>query len=145
MKKEIRKILAILLCLISSSVFSQEGKFTRVTDDTRDFRNNLWYYGANSFGELDTFLYTFGYRHIERTIAEDNFAGLREPYYTICANLLNRGRNIAIPDRTFSIMIICDDKYGVMLFWWNDTSPAVIMGVGPGQKLMFRHFFELKI
>ena len=139
-----KKILIILLCFISSSIFSQEVKYTRVTDDTRDFRNNVWWYGVNSFEENETFLLTFNNRHIERIIAKDNFSNLQEPYYTICKNLLDRGREIQTPSRAFETIIICDDKYGVMLFFWNDTSPAVIMGVGPGVKLMFRQFFELK-
>jgi len=135
-----KPLLVIFLCFISFSVFAEE--FHIVTDSTTDFRNKLWYYGSNSMGDIDEFLNKFGFLYIERTIAKDQFNNLREPYYSICANLLNRGRGVSIPDRTFCIMIICDDKYGVMLFWWRDT---LSFGDFPaGDKLMLRHFFELK-
>jgi hypothetical protein len=93
-------------------------------------------------GDIDVFLHRFNYIHVERSIARDNFSRLQEPYYSRLENLLNRGRDIGIPDHIFRIMIICDEQYGVMLFWWSDT---MSFGNFParGEVLMFRHFFRL--
>jgi len=135
-------LFVILMFFIGFSIFAAD--FHRVPENFQNtnFRNKLWYYGTNGIGNVDEFLYKFAYLHIERTIEKDRFTGLKEPYYSICANLLNRGRGIAIPKNNFCIMIICDDKYGVMIFWWDDISS--FGGEEPQMRLMFRHFFELK-
>ena len=134
--------LVIFSCFISVSVFAAD--FHRVPENFQntDFRDKLWYYGTGAMGDVDEFLNKFAYLHIERTIAKDRFAGLMEPYYSICEKLLNRGRGVAIPKNTFNFMIICDTQYGVMLFWWDDISS--FGGDEPQMRLMFRHFFELK-
>ena len=142
-----KKLFLVLFCFISLSVYATEEVFM-VQDNTTDFRSKVWYFGSNNMDVMDSFFHRFNYLYVERTISRDDagsdFNSLRDPYRAALINLLNRGRGIAIPDQIFRVMIVCDDRYGVMLFWWNDTTPATIMGVGPGEKLMFRHFFELR-
>jgi len=135
-----RKIFVILFCLIMSSVFAEE--VHRITDNTTDLRNKLWYYGSNSMDDINIFVTKFGKRYVERYIVKDRLNDLQEPYRTICINLLNRGRAVALPGNTYRTMTICDDRYGVMLLWWNDVSS--FGGQDPQERLMFRHFFELK-
>jgi len=141
--ERMKKILVIILCFISFSLFSEELHYLPENYQNTDLRNKVWFWGTNSIGNVDEFLYKFGYFHNKETISENNLGSLTEPYRTICVNLLNRGRGIPIPATTYRFMLICDDKYGVMIFWWNDTS--TFGGVDPQLRLMFRHFFELKI
>ena len=138
-----KKLFVILFRFVSVSVFAQEGKYTIFTDDVTDIRYKLWYWGINSMGDgVNEFFSNFDRKFVQRTIAKDDFASLNEPYLSICKNLLDRGRNISIPNLTTRVMIICDDKYGVLLYWWNDTSS--FGGEGPQERIMLRHFFELK-
>ena len=141
-----KKVFLLSFCFISLSIYADEEIYTVPNDfSTTDFRGKIWFYGTNSIGdEVTTFISNFQRYHVERVIAEGNFAHLQEPYYSICRNILDRGRNKGLPNRIMRIMIICDAQYGVLLWSWNDTVPAVIMGVGPGEKLMSRIFFELK-
>ena len=137
-----KKIFAILLCCISFSVFAQDFHIVPQNFQNTDFRNKLWFFGANSMDDINIFNMRFQEMHIERIIMRDPLDRLREPYRSICVNLLNRGRNIGIPHYPFRIMIICDDRYGVKLLWWDD--PSSFGGQGPQERLMAREFFELK-
>jgi hypothetical protein len=140
-----RKIFVILF-FISISVFAQEGKFTRITPNTTDFRNNVWYFGSTEFNVMDNFFFTFNRDFVKRTISDDEgsnlFVNLNNSYKEILGNLFNRGKGLAFPSHPLRTVIICDDKYGVMIFWWNDTSS--FGNYRAGEKIMFRHFFELK-
>ena len=117
-----KKIFVILLCFFPFSVFAENFRVVPEDFSNTDFHNNIWYFGSNNMDDIDKFLLEFNARFIERTIAKDNFSNLRQPYFSICERLLNRGRGVQIPNLIFSIMIICDDKYGIMLFWWRDSS-----------------------
>ena len=137
-----RKIFILVFCFVSVSVFTQEGKYTILKDVTADVRNNVWYWGTNSMEEVDEFLYKFFYFHKEESIMKDMFGSMNEFHTAICKKLLDRCRNIAIPNQTFRMMISCDDNYGVMIFWWQDNS--TFGGATPQERLMFREFFKLK-
>ena len=84
-----QKIFIIIFCFISFSVFAETLYMVPENFRNTDFRNKLWYYGTNSVGTIYEFLFEFGYFHTERTIANDRFDRLQEPYLTICTNLLN--------------------------------------------------------
>ena len=138
-----KNILVILFCFVSFSVFAQESKYTILTDDVTDIRYKLWYRGINSMGDdVNEFFSNFDRKFVQRTIMRDNFNTLNEPLLSICKNLLDRGRDVAMRNSISMIMIICDDKYGVSLYWWNDRSS--FGGDEPQLRLMSRHFFELK-
>ena len=139
-----KKLLVILFCFISFSVFAEELHMVPQDIKNTDFHNKRWFWGTQSIGDaVFIFMNKFGNSHIERTIAKDNLSSLQEPYRSICKNLLDRGRNTEIPKMTFMVMIICDDKYGVLLYWWNDTQSFGSFQA-QGMVLMGRQFFELK-
>jgi hypothetical protein len=82
---------------------------------------------------------------LKRTLSDDEghslFINVEGNDRRILANLLNRGKGIAFPSHPLRTVIICDDKYGVMIFYWNDTTS--FGNFEAGEKVMFRHFFEL--
>ena len=136
-----RRIFIILLFFVSLSVTAEELHY--LTNKVTDIRNKVWYYGTNSFDGIETFLMRFNNQFVKRTIATDNFAGLSGQNYSICKSLLDRGRVMdSIPRMTFMVMIICNENYGVLIYWWDDTSSFGTFQ-DTGVKLMLRYFFEL--
>ena len=133
-----KKIFVILFLTLPLGLFAQG--YTVLTDDTTDIRNNVWFWSTN-YLNVDEFLVRFNTTFVKERIT-DRTSTLPEPHWTICQNLLNRGRNIALPNAVNRVMIICDDTYGVLIWWWNDTS--TFGGSTPGERVMLRYFFRLK-
>jgi len=137
-----KKIFVIAFCFISFSVFAEHG-FTLLPRDFQnaDIRNNVWFFGTDSFPMQETFLAEFTQAHMRRIIMEYDFRGLPEPYLSMCRDLLNRGRGMPLPATVHMFLIITNDTHGVLIWWWNDR--ADFMG-GPALRTMLRQFFELE-
>ena len=136
-----RRIFIILLFFVSLSITAEEVHY--LTNNVTDIRNKVWFYGTNSFDGIDTFLMRFSNQFVKKTIVTNNFSSLSGQNFSICKSLLERGRVIdSIPMMRFMVMIICDENYGVLLLWWDDTSSFGTFQ-DTGVKLMSRYFFEL--
>jgi len=137
-----KKIFIILLFFVCLSITAEELHY--LTDDVTDIRNKVWFYGTNSFNEIDEFLLRFNNQFVAKIIATNNFSSLSGQNWTICKSLLNRGELLSsVPVATCMVQIICDNNYGVLLYFWNDTSSFGNFQ-DTGIKLMMRYFFEIK-
>jgi len=137
-----KRIFVILLFFISLSITAEELHY--LTDDIMDIRNKVWYYGTNSFNEIDDFKLRFKNQFVKKIIITDKFSSLSGENFTICKNLLFRGELLSsVPLATCMIQIICDENYGVLLYFWNDTSSFGNFR-DTGIKLITRYFFEIK-
>ena len=125
-----------MLLAIPFGLFAQGYSF--LTEDITDIRNNVWYYGSNSLN-ADEFMMGFINKFVkERVDITRNVNNLSEQDKTICRSLLNRGRNIGIPQAMLMFMIICDDTHGVLLLWMD------LPNFPSDNKLATRLFFKLK-
>ena len=133
-----KRIFIILLFFVSLSITAEE--LHNLTDDVTDIRNKVWFYGTN-FPDPEAFRLKFYNQFVKRIIIKDSLVNLYKQN-SICKSLIDRG-SIPIPEMTSMIEIICNDKYGIFIYWWNDTSSFGNFQ-DTGLREMLCYFFEIK-
>jgi len=132
------KRIFIILFFVSLSITAEELHY--LTNNVTDIRNKVWYYGTNSFNEIDDFLFQFNNQFVKKTITT-KVNSLTGQNLSIYRSLYNRILDMDI--MTCMVQIVCNDKYGVLIYLWNDTSSFGSFQ-NPGLKLMSCYFFEIK-
>jgi len=144
-----KKIFVVLFCFITVSLFSLEDLYLVDPERTTDFRNKVWYYGTNSISNMEEFLYRFHYLFVKEAILDEpggNFDIIRNSHlFPMWTALLNRGRDHKVPGHIFMVMIVCNDRYGVLVYCWDDQVSFGSAYRATGMRIMSRNFFELKI
>jgi len=151
-----KKIFVMLLCLIPAfvipAVLMAEEPINRdlpngFLEGTADFRNGIWWLPFGNLEALERVEGILDDLYISEVLTRNrDFRVLPEHIEPSIRGILDRGRARGIygPNSNFAMMIITDGEYGVLWVYWNDTTPAVIMGVGPGLHELRRYVFRLK-
>jgi len=154
--KTMKKIFVMLLCLIPAfvtpAVLMAEEPINRslpngFREGTADFRNGIWWLAYNNLEALQMTESIINNLYISEVLARgDDLRVAPEHTHSSLHGIMDRGRSRGIygPNSNFAMMIITDGEYGMLWVYWNDTTPAVIMGLGPGVRELRRYFFRLK-
>ena len=142
-----KKLFVMLFCLVAAFVSAEEIHYTipqGFLDGTADIRNKIFWWPFDSQESMQGVEAQFNNLYIQEVIQRGDFSRMPVHLHPIARDILDRGRPTFGPVSNFYILLITDDRYGVLWAFWNDTTPAVIMGVGPGVKELRRYFFELE-
>ena len=136
-REKMKKIFIILLLAIPFGLFAQD--FPVVTGEITDFRNKIWWaYTENWEITVNEFRDNFVDKEIGKWPSD-----LRgTPYESICQKLFDRHNNADEITAHSRVVIVCDDTYGIICWWWNDNQP--FGGNTPQNRLMYFSFFKLK-
>jgi hypothetical protein len=141
-----KKILILAFCCIATFVYSQE-KLNIAGIDSVNFRNRLLYVineeaePSVTYGRLLTKCEAIAQSDSKASNLENK---LTKDQTQIFKSLIGYKVDIEANPNATVFIIHCNHEYGVLTWWWNDASPAIIMGVGPGPKVMHEVFFKIK-
>jgi hypothetical protein len=113
--------------------------------DISQYKNRTTHLVSNS---LNTDEFLLGFSLEVNEIASNNGAKLtrllREPYLSIYNGFLDVGRTVYLRDDVVNnIVIICNDRYGIIFWFWNDTTSFGSFQA-QGHVSMVHYFFEFK-
>jgi hypothetical protein len=132
-----KKILVILFLTVPIGLFAQN--FPVVTGEITDYRNKIWYQYTEQF---ETVTIPFFGNYVEKVIGKWPGDLHGTPYESICQRLFDLHNNADEILAYSRVVIVCDDTYGLLAYWWNDNQP--FGGNTPQNRLLVFSFFKLK-
>ena len=140
-----KKIFVILFFTMPIGLFAQN--FPVVTGDIgniTDFRNKIWYQYVGM--DYEHITVPFFNNFVEKEITNNAMTLRGTQYEAVCQKLFdqhNAANNRGDIGGDSRVVIVCDDTYGIIVYWWNDISSFGNFQ-STGNKVMIFRFFKLK-